>query len=593
MNRVTHCLSYRLVQFAFLVAFLSGVSIFAATFSVSPPVISNDYRGVVVLQIGGLTNGESVLVEKFTDFNGNSSVDEDDFLLQGLWLTDGVVTTIGGATNYNVPSDVSGSDGAITAPLNFAGIDLEHIIGQYTFRVTGPGRFTNTASFTVTNSVHAQSISGVVRCSTTNLSRALVVLLSTENDYMFSGGTVADTDGNYSLKVQPGLYAVIAVKPNYVYDFGNPAIVNVASNVNIVTNLSLLPATTLISGKLADWSTTNGLPGVFGICQSTNRLLTVGWTGPDGEIRLPVTSNVWRLEADSLALAHLGYVSGEQGMMVDTTQGPATDVLAQTPKATAMFYGTVKTDTGTPLAGVRFWGDDQQPDGLGADGFSDTNGNYSLGVLPGPWWCGVSDDFTFRRSYVFSGDTNATLGYNQAIRADFVAKPVTARVAGQVRNGAGAPVSGVEVYGYAEISGRNYSARTLTDNSGNYSLNVADGSWRVGLGCWGEDGLENVGYECVDEQVASVPPTNAVLNFTVYPLGTPRLEAPVFTSPGQFAFALYGRPGTNYIVQVSTNLADPLGWSALTNFTSPGTVSAVWDNRATNFARFYRALIGP
>jgi hypothetical protein len=593
MHEVLQHPSLRFVPLSLLTVFLSGIPTPAADISVSPAVISNDYRGMVILQIGGLTNGEIVRVEKFADFNGNGSVDGDDFLMGSLWLTDGFVSTIGGATNFNVPSDVTGPDGAITAPLNFVGIDIEHVVGQYTFRATGPGHFTNTASFTITNSAHAQSISGVVRCGTTNLSNALVVLLSAENDYEFSGGTVADTSGNYSFKVQPGLYAVLAIKSNYVYDFGNPPIVNVASNANIVTNLSALPATTVISGKLADWVTTNGLPGVFGVCESTNGLLTAGWTGPDGEIQFPVTSNVWRLEADSPALARLGYVCAEEGPTADTMQSPVTNLLAQLPKATAMFYGTVTTGTGSPLAGVQFWAGNQQPDELETEGLSDTNGNYSLGILGGQWQCSVSDNGMFRRAYVFTDGTNATVGNDQAIRLDFVAKPVTGRVSGWVKDQTGSPVGEIGVYSHAWIAGRNYSAWAATDGSGNYSMNVADGSWHAGLNCSGDEGLENQGYECAIEQVVSVPPTNVVLNFTVYPLGTPRLDSPGFTSPGHLYFALYGRPGTNYIVQVTTNLANPAAWSTLTNFTPGSGVYTIWDFNATNRARFYRARIGP
>jgi hypothetical protein len=580
---------------ALLATLLSTASASAATFSVSPAVISDDFRGMVTLQIGGLTNGESALVEKFADFNGNGSVDADDFLMQSLRLTDGVVATIGGATNWSVPADLTGPNGAITAQLNFTRIDIEHTVGSYTFRASNPGRFTNHASFAVTNSAHAQSLSGVVRSGTTNLSKALVVLLSVDQDYNFSGGTITDANGNYSLKALPGLYAVIAAKSDYVCDFGNPPIIALATNASIVTNLSLLPATTFISGMLADWVTTNGLPGVFGICESTDGLLAVGWTGPNGEIRFPVTSNLWQLEADSQALANLGYVGSQEGLMVDTTQGPVANLLVQLPKATAMIYGRVRTDTGTPLAGVGLWAGDQQSLGFESDGYSDANGNYSLGVLAGQWQCGVAEEGGFRRTYVFTQGTNTTLANNQAIRSDFVAKPVTGRVAGWVGNQFGSSVGGVGVYSYASIGGLYYSTWTQTDGSGNYAMNVADGSWHVSLDCgYGSDsGLEQLGYECVSEQVVSVPPTDAVLNFTVYPIGTPRLELPSFTAPGQLFFVLHGRPGTNYLVQVSTNLAGPSAWNTLTGFTAGGPVTAVWDNNATNRARFYRARIGP
>jgi len=572
---------------------LSTASALAATFSVSPAVISNDYRGVITLQIGGLTNGESVLVEKFADFNGNGSVDAEDFLVQSLRLTDGFVATIGGATNWSVPSDSTGVNGAISAPLNFARVDIEHIVGSYTFRASNPGRFTNTASFAVTNSAQAQTVSGVVRSGAASVSRALVVFLSVSQDYEFSGGTWTDATGNYSLKTPPGLYAVLALKSNYVYDFGNPATIAVGTNANLVTNLDVIPATSLISGKLADWVTTNGLPGVFGICESTNGLLAVGWTGPNGEFTLPATPDLWELEADGPALATLGYIGGNQGITVDTTAGPVSNLLVQVPKATAMFYGSVKTETGTPVPGVRLWGGDQPLSIFESEGLSDANGNYSIGALAGNWQCGVADAGGLPQNYVFTQGTNITLADNQAIRVDFIARAATGRIAGQVRNLSGSPVGGVGVYCQARIGAADYSTWTEADAGGNYLVNVANGSWHVSLDCNSDQGLEGLGYECLPAQIVSVPPTNVVANFTVYPIGTPRLDLPSFFSPGQLAFALYGRPGTNYVVQVSTNLANPFGWTTLTSFTAGGNATTVWDYTATNRARFYRARVGP
>ena len=581
------------MQLALLATLLSTAPALAATFSVSPAVISNDYRGVITLQIGGLTNGESALVEKFADFNGNGSVDADDFLVQSLRLTDGVMATIGGATNWSVPSDLTGPNGAITAQLNFARIDIEHTVGSYTFRASNPGRFTNTASFTVTNSAQAQTVSGVVRSGAASVSRALVVLLSVTLDYEFSGGTWTDAAGNYSLKTPPGLFAVLALKSNYVYDFGNPPILAVGTNANIATNLDLIPATSLISGKLADWVTTDGLPGVFGVCESANGLLAAGWTGPNGEFTLPVTPDLWELEADRPALATLGYIGGDQGITVDTTAGPVTNLLVQVPKATAMFYGSVKTETGTPVSGVRLWGGDQPLSIFESEGLSDANGNYSIGALAGNWQCGVADAGGLPQNYVFTQGANITLANNQAIRVDFVAKAATGRISGQVRNLSGSPVGGVGVYCQARIGAADYSTWTETDVGGNYLVNVANGSWHVSLDCNSDQGLEGLGYECLPAQIVSVPPTNAVANFTVYPIGMPRLDPPAFFSPGQLLFVLHGRPGTNYVVQVSTNLANPFGWTTLTSFTAGGNATTVWDYTATNRARFYRARIGP
>jgi len=58
----------------------------------SPTSISNTYPGSVTLQISGLTNGETVLIERFLDANGNGTVDVGELLVQSFKVTDGQVT---------------------------------------------------------------------------------------------------------------------------------------------------------------------------------------------------------------------------------------------------------------------------------------------------------------------------------------------------------------------------------------------------------------------------------------------------------------------------------------------------------------------
>jgi hypothetical protein len=50
----------------------------AATLTIAPPVTSNTYAGVITLNIGGLTNGEKVVVQKYLDLNGNGVIDSGE-----------------------------------------------------------------------------------------------------------------------------------------------------------------------------------------------------------------------------------------------------------------------------------------------------------------------------------------------------------------------------------------------------------------------------------------------------------------------------------------------------------------------------------
>ena len=55
--------------------------------TVSPSAISNTYSGQITNQVTGLTNGETVLVERFLDANTNGLVDAGELLVQGEPVT--------------------------------------------------------------------------------------------------------------------------------------------------------------------------------------------------------------------------------------------------------------------------------------------------------------------------------------------------------------------------------------------------------------------------------------------------------------------------------------------------------------------------
>ena len=54
----------------------------AVTFTNTPVAVSNTYNGTISLFINGLTNGETVLIQKFLDINTNGAIDSGDLLVQ-------------------------------------------------------------------------------------------------------------------------------------------------------------------------------------------------------------------------------------------------------------------------------------------------------------------------------------------------------------------------------------------------------------------------------------------------------------------------------------------------------------------------------
>jgi hypothetical protein len=129
-----------------------------------------------------------------------------------------------------------------------------------------------------------------------------------------------------------------------------------------------------------------------------------------------------------------------------------------------------------------------------------------------------------------------------------------------------------------------------TDSSGNYSMSAGAGTWNIFPNCCGNDGLEHFNLMDPGGHVVTIPPTNAVVNLVLYPYGTPALSQPMRFGPSTFGFNLSGAQGTNYTIQVSTNLGN---WSTLLVTNLPSNFLFIFDDHATNGQRFYRVLMGP
>lgn len=536
----------------------------AVTFSVSPSTISNTYNGFLTLQIGGLSSGESVLVQKYWDANGNSAIDVPDTLAQQFQLIDGQMALIGGATNINVPGDSTGADGAITARVSIQPGDIaQTLVGKFAFRLSSPSNhFPAITNFlTVTNFAYAQRITGTVKSSGTNVPYTTVILFSPKGEGMNPvGGTIADASGNFTIKAPPGTYALGAIKSNYVSDLSASMGLVLNAGAVLTTNLNVTPATCAISGRLQDATNSSlGLPGLLVPVHSSDNLLTVAFTDTNGNFNAPVTSSAWEVEGDGHGLNLHGYLRPRNSQQVDTTTGSVAGLTISYPKANGLFYGTVKDGSGNSLAGVQLYAGDNI-NGFSDDGAqSDPNGNYAAGVLAGaPWQAGVSSDGNLSFSnYVFCQTPQHTFSAGEAYRQDLVALLATNRITGHVQFQS-QPVTNVSVSANASINSKNFQTQTTTDGNGDYSFNVANGDWNVNLYCQGgnhslDDVLGSGLYQCPGSRFFTINNNSTNANFTVLPpdallsgrvvddLGNPVTNINVFASPNGGG----GGPGAN------------------------------------------------
>jgi hypothetical protein len=582
-----------LVPATLMAMWLGGGIGLAATLTVTPPATSNTYGGVITLNITGVTNGEKVTVETYLDLNANGSIDPGEPMMDSFKIADGGAMIIDGITNINVPFDSNSATGAITTTLTFVPpMVLENVVGQKIYRVVSPGgNFSPvTATLLVTNAVTAQTLSGTVYSNgVTPLPNAVVVVLP-PNGNGYTGAVVADSNGHYLINVNPGTYQLLSALPGYIIDQSLAAQVTLTNGMSATNNFSLTNGSVTISGNLYDAANSNGVAGMMFQLESGN-LFGIGFTDTNGNYSAAVAPAFWKITPNKERSPRRAAVISQNGLQVDATGGNVTNADIALYKGNALFYGRITDNASMPFANLEFDGSDSNNQ-YSAKGYSDPNGNYCVAVLGGTNTSWNANANTAANSalanYILNGFDFTNISVGQAIPLNYLALPVTASISGHVRDNLGNPVVGVELYASTVIGGLGYqSLNGQTDNSGNYTLGVATGSWQVGFSIGGND-LSSLGLvDYFEPYAVSIPPTSAVLNITVYQNGTPVISQPQRFSPTQFGFNINGGVGVNYTVQVSTNLAST-NWSALYSLQLTNSPFLVVDPNATNSPRFYR-----
>ena len=500
----------------------------AATFSNLPATVSNTYAGTITLLVSNIPTGDTVIVQKYLDLNANGVIDGNDFLVQQYQLTDGLSATYtNGAitvTNLNIAGDLNAATGAITCQLNFQNADsAQNVIGSYLYKISSPaGHFAPlTNGFTVTNFPYAQSFTGnvVSNYSATTLPYAVVFAFPPPSPMhglgLPAGAVVANGSGSYALKVPLGTYLLLAFHTNYVANGGTSPLLNLTSGATISTNLSLTNASQTITGQLIDSTNSSvGIPGIFLGTTSTNGYVSTCVTDTNGNFTVGVVPGQWKISGEPSGLNVHGYL-GLNGS-VNVNAG-TTGIQAALPRATALFYGSVKDTLGNPMPAVDIYGSDGNSQ-YAQDDVTDTNGNYFAEAVGGAsWQVGVSGNNPSLTNYVVSQSAFTNILAGQAILQNFTVLLATNHLTGYVKDSSGNPISGVQVYALATISGTAYQTSTDTDTNGNYSLNVATGNWQVGVSCSGSsDSLGNLGnYQCPGNQSTSIAGNNSVVNFSI------------------------------------------------------------------------------
>ena len=287
---------------AFL-ALSAATNLFAASLTVSPASILNDYTGQVSLTISGIPAAKTILVERFLDANGNGAIDAGEPLTFSFKVTDGQKPLIGGVRNPNVPGDDDGAtNGSIRIDLPFPNLDgaFTSAAARFIFRVSDPQNSFSpiTGIFDVQQKNQPQGVSGKITAAAGGapLPGAFVLLAVPGGSPV--AALVTDSSGNYSFKTSPGSYSVFVIANGFVSDQAAGA-VTVVANQFATKNLALTAAGFIISGKVSDSASGAAIPGVLVTAdpQSVNNLFAGGLSDANGNYSFSVTAGQWKVKA--------------------------------------------------------------------------------------------------------------------------------------------------------------------------------------------------------------------------------------------------------------------------------------------------------
>ena len=472
-----------LCPLALSLLWLAGLAspVSAATLSVTPGACSNLYAGDLTFQITGLTNGETVLIQRYLDLNTNGVIDASEPLVQSFLLTDGQVTSIAGVRNGNIPGDNDMVvNGQITATVSFANSpEFTRLSGSQIFQLSSPNsRFTPVQqSISVTEAVYPHRVTGKVLNKATPLPHAEVALvIPTANNIEFISGTVADASGNYSINASNGAYLVLGFFPGYFGATASGPLVKV-SGADVVTNMSLSPGSNTVSGFVTESPSGVGAPAMQLFLSSTNGEYSSIFTFPHGGISVKLPDNQWKFDSSDLGSMLAGLLRPQHKVKVTVAGTNVTGVTVPAYQETALIYGTVTDGLGNPLAGVQLTGGDTS-NLYSSKAISDAAGNYFLAVVGATWIVTADSPVSGLPSGYTLQPASATLTDGQAAKLNLVVTPPTF-LAGRATDSLGAAITNGIILG---ISASYMVSPATLAGDGSFVIPIsAAGTWTVTL----------------------------------------------------------------------------------------------------------------
>jgi len=310
----------------------------------------------------------------------------------------------------------------------------------------------------------------------------VVLLIEATGQQRLLSGVMTDASGNYSFTAPPGTYLLSAARcgtsgVTFVTDFTNPALISfpTGGTTNGLT-LGTTTTTRTITGRIVD-DLGNGVGGVFIEANSTNGFFALTYSDANGDYTLSSTSNEWEVEVASWSLARNGHTAPHQDAMVITTTGSVANVNFTAPRVNAVIYGMVTNELGAGVSNVVIEAEDSSFT-YEAAGYSDTAGNYVLGVFGGTWFGGADMEELAARGFV-GLNFNGSPATNAAVQRNVALQTVTTFFHGRVVDQNNNPLGNASLYANQFPPG--WSTGAEADGSGFFTLGLFAGPWFAGL----------------------------------------------------------------------------------------------------------------
>ena len=346
-----------------------------------------------------------------------------------------------------------------------------------------------------------------------------------DNNLMAIG--FSDTNGNFNVGVTSGAWQWGGDNAGLILhgylDFGEQGKLTALTTTGSVANV-LVPftkGTALFYGSVKDGQ---NLP-LAGVSLSASTNNGGGFYEGDaasdqnGKYSLAIVGGTWDLQANNDKTPGLAnYIFSEaQGLAI--SDGSAVQQKIVGIEATNYISGYLKDNNNNPLSGIGVSASATINGAFFNLGNSDTDdtGFYSIQVGNGLWNVGVScggGDNSLGSQYQCPDFQTIGITNNNAT-ANFTAALPASQIAGYVKDTGNQPVTNAAVYAFGP-NGNNPLA--LTDGSGRYSFNVANGSWTIGVMCCGNNNALNpLGFLCVAQQSTNVLNSTNEIDFVVSP----------------------------------------------------------------------------